>query len=49
MKNKSGIYLENGIPVKSKPITYREDEQDFLWNLTIKLLEKRGFKVTQGG
>ncbi len=49
LKDKSGIYLENGIPVKSKPITYREDEQDFLWNLTIKLLEKRGFKITQGG
>ena len=45
----SGIYVENGRPVKSKPITYKEEEQDFIWNLSLKLLKDKGFELTPGG
>ncbi len=49
LRNLSGIYVENGVPVKSKPITYNQKEQDFLWELSIKLLKERGFEISLGG
>lgn len=49
LRNLSGIYVENGVPVKSKPITYSQKEQDFLWELSIRLLKEKGFEISWGG
>lgn len=35
----TGIYLENGRPMQSNPISYKEDAQDKLWDESINLLK----------
>ncbi len=49
LREKTGIYVENGRSVPSRPITYKEDERDFLWEYSIKLLKERGINTQTGG
>ena len=41
----TGIYVMNGKPSESTPISYKKDIQDYLWEYSLKLLKKRGFDI----
>ncbi len=45
LRKKTGIYVMGGKPAKFQSIAYDKNEQEFLWDYSLKLLKERGIKI----